>query len=134
MYNTRIMQQIFERALNQISIKRVIGSSRLYLIGRPDVQDYPIKVGIATDPATRLTKIRPGSPFLLDVLYKTEMMPSPLTRALEFECHRRLSSYKLRSEWFDVARSKAIKVIETVIAENRIFEICEMPQERWLAA
>ena len=70
-------------------------SGFVYAIGQGFEQ--PVKIGVASDVARRLTTIQAGNPADLRVLWSVEH-PEPF--ALEAHLHRTFAAAKVRGEWF----------------------------------
>jgi hypothetical protein len=87
----------------------------VYVIG-PEVG--PQKIGIATKPALRLHDIQNGNPAHLSIAL--QMDPEERS-AIEVErrAHLILDASRLRGEWFDVTRERAVEAVHTALAELR---------------
>ena len=68
------------------------------------------KVGIATDPRTRLAALQTASPVRL-VLHASIPVPFGAAHDVERRAHDRLREARASGEWFDVAAAAAIEAV-----------------------
>lgn len=83
-------------------------STKIYVITAPG---HPLKIGIAKEPEKRRGELQTGFPHRLSVWFTLEV-PASMARAIERECHQRLSHCRLKGEWFDATVEEAIVTIE----------------------
>lgn len=108
------------RKKRQLAINAVLDArapppdgQHVYVIG---CAGHPIKIGIAQDPAKRLGELQVGFPHKLRI-YSTTLVTGGRARAVERECHRRLTDHRLNGEWFDLDAYEAAEMVRLVAAE-----------------
>ena len=73
------------------------------------------KVGIATDPRSRLAALQTASPLDL-VLHASIAVPFSDALAVERQAHRLLVRSCVRNEWFDTTPAEAVSAVERAAA------------------
>lgn len=63
-------------------------------------RNYPIKVGVAKSPESRLSELQTGNPFPLTLISKVEMPSRMAAYNLESFIHHRIDKYRMSGEWF----------------------------------
>lgn len=84
-------------------------SGWVYVIGS---DDGPMKIGIATDPQSRLVEIQVGHPFKLKVLHSWR---HEAAAKVELAAHKLLRGKRLQGEWFSVTQEEASAAVERAI-------------------
>lgn len=69
--------------------------------------NYPIKIGVAYNPAKRLDELKTGNPFKLSVMSCVSMPSRKAAYDLESFLHRTFDKKRMEGEWF---RSKGINL------------------------
>lgn len=103
----------------------------LYVIGR---EEGPVKVGIATAPLKRLTALRTGCPFKVEILHIQPMRDREHARSHEKTFHAVYQENRLSGEWFELDADQAIEGIETGLETERWFEQEAWDKERGVSA
>jgi Rha family phage regulatory protein len=81
----------------------------VYIIGNED-NSY-IKIGVSADVEKRLKQLQTGSWTNLFLIYKSMVCSNAFD--IEKNIHNKISSEKVRGEWFEIEVSEAIKLIES---------------------
>lgn len=84
----------------------------VYVVGVPG---GPVKVGIATDIASRLSGIQTGCTEKLKVYVFIDGL-GHRAREIERECHRRLDQHRIKGEWFNVDWREAVALVRSLTA------------------
>lgn len=69
------------------------------------------KVGLATDPKTRLAALQTACPFHL-MLHASVQVPSGEAHAVERRAHRLLKTAWVRNEWFQATPDEAVAAVQ----------------------
>lgn len=91
-------------------------AGRIYVIGWSE--DGPLKIGIATNPDSRLLGIQNGCPYELRVMYVSPRVTSMLL-FFEGQIHRHLADRRMMGEWFDCSYDVALAAITETISCRR---------------
>jgi hypothetical protein len=83
------------------------GKARVYLIGCGRL----LKIGISAKVMARLTQLKTGNPYKLDLLASIEV-PQELAISIERGAHRRLKFCRISREWFRIAPFAAMAVVD----------------------
>ena len=75
------------------------------------------KVGLATDPRTRLSALQTACPFEL-VLHACVAVPFAEARAVESRAHNLLAATRARNEWFETTPAEAVTAIHAAVAQT----------------
>ena len=75
------------------------------------------KVGLATDPRTRLSALQTACPFEL-VLHACVAVPFAEARAVEGRAHQLLAASRARCEWFETTPAAAVAAIHAAVAQT----------------
>lgn len=75
----------------------------------------PRKIGVATSPSARLTKLATGSAVPIRVLYEAPV-PAEIARDVEAFAHALLATRHQHGEWFRVSLDEAVSAIREAIA------------------
>jgi hypothetical protein len=105
------------RASNRLLARRLdarLGTEDVvYFIGSPTDPGFPIKIGRSRGLAGRLTKLRDGCPFEIDVLAVVRCSSLAEAKALERRFHNEFSRHRLGTrEWFSAATEIHDKIRE----------------------
>ncbi len=73
------------------------------------------KIGVSSDPVSRLESVRTGCPFYLGLAYQFEVPSRRLAEAVERAAHKRLQEYRESGEWFSVPSDLCVEPIEEAI-------------------
>jgi hypothetical protein len=84
----------------------------LYVIGR---KKGPIKVGVSSNPQSRLKSIQTGCAFPIKNLFQVRMLNRDQALGQERAFHEIHAGQRLHGEWFDMDAELAIESIETGI-------------------
>lgn len=89
-----------------------------------------LKIGMSTDPESRLRALLTGHPFGLEIVYLLEC-DERLAHPIEQATHRILSSAKVSGEWFSVPLPDAIAALSNALS---IFLIAAKapPRNEWM--
>jgi hypothetical protein len=87
----------------------------IYVIGP---QQGLQKVGLATDPQTRLAALQTASPFNLQI-HVAVQVPFAEAHTIERRAHRLLARSRIRSEWFQTSPGEAIAAVHAAAAPAR---------------
>ncbi len=90
----------------------------LYIIAKQDGDGVsaPIKVGISSNPQSRLDALQTGSSFKLAIAEAIELPCRELAQCLERGFHATQSDRRLQGEWFDIPPLEASHIIGLHIA------------------
>lgn len=93
--------------------------SYVYVMGR---KDGPVKVGISTNPQSRLNGIQTGCPFRIKILHLEPMHDRAHAIWHEENFHAVYSQDRLIGEWFNIDAELAIEGITTALEIEHHFE------------
>jgi predicted GIY-YIG superfamily endonuclease len=82
----------------------------VYVIGR---EQGPVKIGIASNPWSRLTELQTGCPFRLNLLHARRVSSRDIAIAYERNVHETYAECRLMGEWFKIDSDTATDAIET---------------------
>lgn len=71
--------------------------------------NYPVKIGVAYDPAKRLDELKTGNPFKLSIMSCVKMPSRKAAYDLEAFLHRHFDKKRMEGEWF---RSKGVNLAD----------------------
>ena len=74
------------------------------------------KVGLATDPRTRLSALQTACPFEL-VLHACVAVPFAEARSVEGRAHQLLAATRARNQWFEATPAEAVAAIHAAVAQ-----------------
>lgn len=90
----------------------------LYIINAAENRNL-LKIGIATDPASRLRGLSTASPYQLNIVHS--WFCGFRASAIETDVHKKLIEYRIRenAEWFLLEPELAVALVDMHIAEDR---------------
>jgi hypothetical protein len=91
----------------------------IYVIGR---EEGPVKVGVSSYPAGRLSTIQTGCPFKIDILHLRECRDRQHALKHEGSFHRVYADERLSGEWFDLEADYAIECVDMGFEFEEYFE------------
>jgi hypothetical protein len=74
----------------------------IYVITQGNASDFKAKIGISSDPESRLKTLQTGSPKDLKLSFS---FPVPDDKELEVYLHQRFEDRRLNGEWFDFSNT-----------------------------
>lgn len=77
------------------------------------------KVGVSSNPASRLATMQTGSPEKLSLVWSTDYMDATFARLVEAEVHSLLAPWRAHGEWFDLGCHHCHYVIDSCIDDAR---------------
>lgn len=90
--------------------------SRVYVFSAGEY----VKVGIAENVASRLQVTRTHCPLPVELAYQSAPMRRWLAKELEREAHDSLEPFSVTGEWFSIAASDAVPVVEEIAGRRSI--------------
>lgn len=98
-------------------------STHLYIIREIDNDSTNdkshFKVGISKNPKNRLTQLKTGSPYHMDLLFSWD---SVLSKSLEAKFHENFKRFRVRGEWFYLYNGLILEFIEDIIHLSDLHE------------
>jgi predicted GIY-YIG superfamily endonuclease len=120
---SRVTPELLARASVRLATTKAIAKARnnnfIYVIGR---QDGPVKVGVTSNPQSRLGQIRTGCPFHVELLHAEPMLSRAHALQHEADFHAVYEEKRLNGEWFDIDAELAIELIETGLDHESWFQ------------
>ena len=81
----------------------------VYVIGIPEMDLS--KIGISRNPSTRLSQLRTGSPFTMELRMCLRTPSDSTARSLESAFHKVMESKRRSGEWFHLSLDEACRIL-----------------------
>ena len=79
-----------------------------------------VKVGITVNLRRRLVQVETGTPFEIEVMYKSSLIPRFQARKIETLAHTAFIAFRVRGEWFEVDHKRVVDFLTNLSPQEYI--------------
>jgi len=110
----------------------------IYIVGPEEIENNPIKIGVAVDPLSRFSEIQVSNFIPLKLFDHFWMAGRAVTLRVERAVHQHFDEHRVRGEWFQISIENAASAIKSEAAninawclrEHEVVEYAKQERKR----